>query len=138
MSIAGGYYKAVEEARRCDCDVVQLFTKNNTQWRAKAITAEDARQFGSALTELKIGGPISHASYLINLASPDDALRAKSIDGMAVELARAEQLGIPYVIVHPGAYKTATEEEGLSLVAASIDEIHGRLPKVKAQIALEL
>ena len=138
MSIAGGYYKAVEEARRCGCDVVQLFTKNNTQWRAKPITDDEARQFGSALTELKIGSPISHASYLINLASPDEALRSKSIDGMAVELARAEQLGIPFVIVHPGAHTTATEEEGLALVSASIDEIHCRLPQAKTEISLEL
>jgi len=138
MSIAGGYYKAVEEARRCGCDVVQLFTKNNTQWRAKEITEEEARQFRAALAELKIGHPISHASYLINLGSPNQALRGKSIDGMVVELSRAEQLGIPYVIVHPGAHTTATEEEGIAFVAASIDEIHRRLPRIKAQIALEI
>jgi len=138
MSIAGGYYKAVEEAQRCGCDVVQLFTKNNTQWRAKEITGEEATQFQARLAELKIGHPISHASYLINLGSPDPALRAKSIDGMIVELARAEQLAIPYVIVHPGAHTTATEEEGIAFVAASIDEIHRRLSRIKAQIALEI
>src|SRR5262245_57101540 len=101
MSIAGGYYKAVEEARRCGCDVVQLFTKNNTQWRAKSITEEESTRFRAALAELQIAHPISHASYLINLASPDAALRARSIDGMMVELARAEQLGIGSVVVHP-------------------------------------
>jgi len=138
MSIAGGYYKAVEAARRCGCDVVQLFTKNNTQWRAKEISEEEARQFRAALAELKIGHPISHASYLINLASPDPTLRGKSIDGMVVELSRAEELGIPYVIVHPGAHTTGTLEEGLALVAASINEIHRRLPRIKAQIALEI
>ena len=138
MSIAGGYYKAVEAAANFGMDVVQLFTKNNTQWRAKEITDEEARQFQTKLEELQIEHPISHASYLINLASPDHSLRAKSIDGMVVELARAEQLGIPYVIVHPGAHTTASEEEGLGLVSASIDEIHRRLPRSKAQIALEL
>ncbi len=138
MSIAGGYYKAVEEARRCGCDVVQFFTKNNSQWRAKPITEEEATQFAGALSELKISHPISHASYLINLASPDEALRAKSIDAMVVELARAQQLGIPYVIVHPGAHTTASVEDGIALVASSIDEIHRQLPKAKPLITLEL
>jgi deoxyribonuclease-4 len=138
MSIAGGYYKAVEEARRCGCDVVQLFTKNNSQWRARPITEEEAAQFGAALSEHKITHPISHASYLINLASPDEALRTKSIEGMVVELARAQQLGIPFVIVHPGAHTTACEEEGIALVAASIDEIHRRLPRARPLITLEL
>src|SRR5436190_17689719 len=124
MSIAGGYYKAVEEAHRCGCDVVQLFTKNNNQWRAKPIGDEDAALFGGALAELKIAHPISHASYLINLASPDELLRQKSVEGMIVELERADRLGIPYVILHPGAYTTLSEEEGIALAAASINEIH--------------
>ena len=138
MSIAGGYYKAVEEARRCGCDVVQLFTKNNNQWRAKPISGEEAARFAAALAELKIEHPIAHASYLINLASPDAALRQKSIEGMVVELHRADQLGIPHVVVHPGAHTTASEEEGLALVAASIDEIHRLAPAAKAKVTLEL
>jgi len=138
MSIAGGYYKAVEEARRCGCDVVQLFTKNNNQWRAKPISGEEAARFAAALAELKIGQPIGHASYLINLASPAEALRQKSIDGMVVELELADQLGIPHVVVHPGAHTTASEEEGLTLVVASIDEIHRLAPAAKAKVTLEL
>jgi deoxyribonuclease-4 len=138
MSIAGGYYKAVEEARRCGCDVVQLFTKNNSQWRAKAITEPEVEQFRSALGELKIAHPISHASYLINLASPDLALRQKSVEGMLVELQRAEQLGIPNVVVHPGAYTTTSEAEGIAVVAEAINEIHRQLPKCKVQVVLEI
>jgi deoxyribonuclease-4 len=137
-SIAGGYYKAVDEAHRVGCDVVQIFTKNNNQWRAKAIGEEDATLFAGALLERKIAHPISHASYLINLASPEPLLREKSIEGMVVELARADQLRIPFVVMHPGAYTTASEEEGIALVAASIDEIHHRAPKAAAQITLEL
>jgi deoxyribonuclease IV len=138
MSIAGGYYKAVEEARRCGCDVVQLFTKNNNQWRAKPISEEEAAAFKFALKELKIAHPIAHASYLINLASPDELLREKSIDGMVVELSRADQLGIPYVIVHPGAHTTVRLEDGIAFAAESIDEIHRRLPRAKAQVVLEI
>jgi deoxyribonuclease-4 len=137
-SIAGGYYKAIDEAHRIGADVVQVFTKNASQWRAKPITDEEVALFAKALKEHKIAHPISHASYLINLASPIEALRQKSIEAIIVELQRADQLGLPYVIVHPGASLTLPAEEGLALVAASIDEIHVRAPKVKAQITLEL
>ncbi|HMC12515.1 MAG TPA: deoxyribonuclease IV [Pirellulaceae bacterium] len=138
MSIAGGYYKAALEAHRAGCDVVQLFTKNNNQWRAKPISDEEAGLFAMTLAERKIAHPISHASYLINLASPDELLRQKSIEGMIVELERADRLGIPYVVVHPGAYTTLSEQEGIDLVAASINEIHQRAKAVNSQITLEL
>jgi deoxyribonuclease IV len=138
QSIAGGYYRSVEIAAETGCDVVQLFTKNNNQWRAKPITDEEAQLFQVKLRELRIGHPIAHASYLINLASPDELLREKSIGGMVVELKRADQLGIPYVVMHPGAHTTVSESEGIALVAASINEVHARLPKAKAQIALEI
>ena len=138
MSIAGGYYKAVEEARRCGCDVVQVFTKNNNQWRAKPISQQEADQFAACLLELKIARPLSHSSYLINLASPDPLLWQKSVEGMVVELARAEQLGIPYVVVHPGSHTTASEEEGLANVARGLDAIHAALPTAKAEVLLEI
>ena len=138
MSIAGGYHKAGEAAAAHRMDVVQLFTKNNSQWRAKAITEEEASLFAAALAEHKITHPLSHSSYLINLASPDAALRTKSVEAMIVELQRAEQLAIPYVVVHPGAHTTASLEEGLSLVAKSLDEIHAALPRTRVQILLEI
>lgn len=137
-SIAGGYYKAVEEAHRIGADVVQVFTKNASQWRAKPIGDDEATLFVTALKERKIAHPVSHASYLINLASADELLRQKSIEAMIVELQRADQLGIPHVIVHPGAYTTLSEEAGLALVAKSIDDVLRRMPNVKAQITLEL
>jgi deoxyribonuclease-4 len=137
-SIAGGYYKAVEEAQRVGCDVVQIFTKNNNQWRAKPIGDDEATLFANALAERKIAHPISHSSYLINLASPDEALRQKSIAGMVVELERADRLSIPYVVVHPGAFTTASVEAGIAAVAASIDEIHRQAKTARARVTLEL
>src|SRR6266436_4479865 len=138
MSIAGGYYKAVEHAHTCGCDVVQLFTKNNSQWRAKAIGDEEVGLFVASLAERKIAHPISHASYLINLASPDELLRQKSVEAMIVELQRADLLAIPHVVVHPGAHTTLSADEGMALVAASIDEVQRRAPRAKALITLEL
>jgi deoxyribonuclease-4 len=137
MSMAGGYYKAVEAAKRVGCDCVQLFTKNNNQWAGKPLTAEDATRFQEALANLGIGHPIAHNSYLINLASPDDALWTKSIDAMVVEVQRAELLGIPYIVAHPGAYTTSSEALGLVRIAAGLDEVHAQTAGAGAQILLE-
>jgi deoxyribonuclease-4 len=137
MSIAGGYHKAVETARRCGCDCVQLFTKNNNQWRAKAITERDVAMFQSALAELHVSHPISHDSYLINLAAPDQALWKRSIDAFIVELQRAGQLGIPYVVTHPGAFTTSSEALGLSRVARALDEVHRQTRGITTRCLLE-
>src|SRR5215831_4469694 len=101
QSIAGGYYRAVELAAEIGCDCVQLFTKNNNQWRAKPLVDEEAIKFQEALKRHGVGWPIAHDSYLINLAAPDEALWRKSLEAFAVELLRAEKLGIAYVVMHP-------------------------------------
>jgi len=103
MSIAGGYHKAVEKAHLCGCDCVQFFTKNSNQWRAIHITRQQVRKFRMALEETGVSHPAAHDSYLINLASPVRELWRKSIDSFVVELHRADTLGIPHLIAHPGA-----------------------------------
>ena len=137
MSIAGGYEKAVEAASKCGMDVVQLFTKNNNQWRAKEITDDEVLRFQRALADLRVSHPLSHSSYLINLGSSNDALWEKSIAALAVELQRAEQLGIAYVVVHPGAYVDADEATGLDRIVRGIDRIHADHPRLKSQLLLE-
>ena len=137
MSIAGGYYKAVEAAAEHGCDCVQLFTKNNNQWRAKPITQEDGRRFRQALRRLGIKAPLAHASYLINLATPQDPLWQRSIEAVVEELHRAEVLGIPYVVLHPGSYTTSSPEAGLERIARALDQIHERTAGLKARVALE-
>lgn len=137
MSIAGGYYKAVEAASRAGCDCVQLFTKNNNQWRAKPITEDDVARFASSLRELKIKLPVSHASYLINLASPNDELWRKSIDAMTVEVQRAELLGIFGVVLHPGSFTTSSEEAGLKRIAMGLDEVHKHTRGATTRMLLE-
>ncbi len=137
MSMAGGYYKAVEAAARVGCDCVQLFTKNNNQWRAKPITEDDVAKFRSALAEHGIKHPISHDSYLINLASPDNELWKKSVDAFVVELQRAAQLGIPYVVAHPGAFTTSSEARGLKRIVRGLNEVHKQTKGCTAQCLLE-
>jgi deoxyribonuclease-4 len=136
-SIAGGYYKAVEIARNVGCDCVQIFTKNNNQWRAKELTDEDVARFRAALADLKITHPISHDSYLINLASPDKELWKKSVDAFVIELLRADRLGIPYVVTHPGAFTTSTEAAGIKLVSSALNEVHKQTRGIQAKCLLE-
>ena len=137
MSIAGGYYKAVEAARRVGCDCVQIFTKNNNQWRAKELTDDDVARFRDALKQLKITHPIAHDSYLINLASPDKELWKKSVDAFVIELQRAERLGVPYVVTHPGAYTTSSEAKGLRAIVRALNEVHRQTRGIKSRCLLE-
>ncbi len=137
MSIAGGYYRAVEAASAAGCDCVQLFTKNNNQWRAKPITEGDIERFQAALATHGISHPVSHASYLINLASPEKTLWKKSIDAFVVELQRAASLGIPYVVLHPGSYVTSSESAGIARIISALNEIHAQTRGWDANCLLE-
>jgi deoxyribonuclease IV len=137
QSIAGGYEKAIERAKLRGCDCVQLFTKNNNQWAAKKITAAEAKRFRTAMDASDMSCPIAHDSYLINLASPDESLWRKSVDAFIEELRRAETLGIPNVVTHPGAFTTTDEQTGIENIARAIDEIHSRTRDCTAQCLLE-
>lgn len=137
MSIAGGYYKAVEAAARCQMDVVQLFTKNNNQWHAKPLVDDDVQRFQQALADHGIRHPLAHDSYLINLAAPDPALWKKSVDALRDELLRAERLGISGVVTHPGAYTTSSEQAGIAAVVRALDEIDRQLGRAKVAVLLE-
>ena len=137
QSIAGGYHKAVEAAVARGCQCVQLFTRNTNQWRAKLITPAAAEQFRTAVAQAGLRHTLAHDSYLINLASPERTLWRKSIDAFVQELLRAATLGIPYVVTHPGAYTTSSEDAGLRRIAAALDEVHAQTRGVAARCLLE-
>ena len=136
LSIAGGYHKAVDAAARLEFDCVQIFTKNNNQWRAKPLTEDDEQRFRAALERTGVKHPIAHDSYLINLASPDEELWRKSIDALVVELERADRLGIAHVVAHPGAHVGSGEDVGLERIAAALDIVFERTP-LPTTVALE-
>jgi deoxyribonuclease IV len=136
-SIAGGYFRAVEIAHRVGCNCVQIFTKNNNQWRAKELTDDDVTRFRTALVDLKITHPIAHDSYLINLASPDKELWKKSVDAFVIEVLRADRLGIPYVVTHPGAFTTSTEAAGIKNVSRALNEVHKQTRGIQSKCLLE-
>ncbi|HWE39667.1 MAG TPA: deoxyribonuclease IV [Isosphaeraceae bacterium] len=137
MSIAGGHDRAVFAASKVGGTTVQLFTKNNNQWRARPIDDARVAAFRSALAATGVERPVAHNSYLINLGSPAAELWEKSIAAMVDELERAEALGIVGVVAHPGAHVGSGEEEGLRRIAAGIDEVHRRARGLEAQIWLE-
>jgi deoxyribonuclease-4 len=105
------------------CDCVQLFTKNNNQWRAKTIAPNEVERFRAALADTGVTHPLAHNSYLINLASPNAELWRKSVEAMVQELLRAAALRIPYVVAHPGAYTSGSEAAGLARIVEALDEI---------------
>jgi deoxyribonuclease-4 len=137
MSIAGGHDRSVRAACKIGFQTVQLFTKNNNQWKAPALTEAHRSAFRAALAETGVARPVAHNSYLINLASPDDALWGRSVDAMTVEVERCEALGITDLVTHPGAHVGSGEGAGLRRVAEGLDEVHRRTRGVSVVVDLE-
>jgi deoxyribonuclease-4 len=137
MSIAGGCHNALLHAQAHGCDSVQLFTRNANQWDARPLTAEEIRTFRSLLRKTRLRCPTAHDSYLINLASPDDKLWRRSIEAFLIEVQRAEQLGLRYLVMHPGAAMDSSEDAALARVARALDEVHARSAGAKVKVLLE-
>jgi deoxyribonuclease-4 len=137
MSIAGGVENAVLRGHSVGCEAIAMFTKNNSQWKAKPLTQDDADRFNAALVETGIRPVVAHTSYLINLGSPDAALWKKSIASMEDELARCELLGIPYLVLHPGSHMGKGVDYGLARVAEAFNQIHEKLPNLRVMSLLE-
>ncbi len=117
VSTAGGVHRAPQRGKAIGATAIQIFTKTPNQWREPDITPEIPEAFREALAETRIEVVVSHDSYLINLASPDPALRKKSEDSFIRELQRCRELGVSYVVTHPGNY-IDDREAGLARNAA--------------------
>lgn len=128
VSIAGGIHKAFERGDRLQCLAIQIFLKNSNQWKAKLLTEEDGVLFRDAWKKSPIRAVIAHDSYLINLASPDRELHRKSVDAFVEELRRAIFLGVPYLVLHPGAHMGSGVAAGVSRVAKSLRQALRRVP----------
>jgi len=139
MSVAGGTYKALQRGKEVGCTVVQVFTKNASQWAAKPISEEDAALFKSTCGETGYASAdlVAHDSYLINLATPDDTLWEKSLQAFGHELDRCATLGIPGLVTHAGAHMGSGEERGLERIAAGLDRVLTERPGQNVKVLLE-
>lgn len=120
MSVAGGVARAVDRAVLHRCEAMQIFTKNASQWQARPLDPADVRAFRAGVDAAGIHPVVSHASYLINLATTTPALRAQSIAALVDELDRADTLGLYGVVIHPGTCTAGPVDEALCLVAEAI------------------
>jgi len=136
-SIAGGMHRALERAKSVGCEAAQLFVKPNRSWAVPVLTDEAVSLFRSKAKTLGIWPLVGHTSYLLNLCSPQDDLWHKSIDTLVIELERCEALGVPWLVLHPGAHVGTGEEVGLARMARALGEVHATTAGFQAQILLE-
>jgi deoxyribonuclease-4 len=120
MSVAGGISKAVDRAVVHGCEALQIFTKNANQWRGKPLDPAEIALFRQRIEHTGLRPVVSHASYLINLATTFPLLREQSIAAFIDELDRAEALGLLGVVIHPGTCTAGPDDEALRLIADAI------------------
>lgn len=137
MSIAGGLHLALERGRQLGCGAVQIFLKNQRQWAARPLAADDVRAFHAARRATTIRHVFAHSSYLINLGNPNTALWWQAVDAFTDELERAEALGLSCVVIHPGSHMGAGIEAGIGRVIAALDESLARTAGYRVKVALE-
>jgi deoxyribonuclease-4 len=137
MSVAGGISKAVDRAEAHGCEALQIFSKNGNRWQGKPLDPVDVRRFRARLEETAIRPAVSHASYLINLATTFDRLRQQSIEAFIDELDRADALGLLGVVIHPGTCTSGSEAQALRLIADAISEALAARAKSQALVLLE-
>jgi deoxyribonuclease IV len=138
MSIRGGVSMAIERARSIRCTAMQMFVKNNMQWFARPLAREEIRAFLNHVQRGELLSVFGHANYLINLAATNPLFHTNSIRALAEELVRADQLELPFLVLHPGAHLGAGEEAGLKKIIDSVDEVFRKISKVKTKIGLEI
>ncbi|MBI3892488.1 MAG: deoxyribonuclease IV [Candidatus Wallbacteria bacterium] len=137
MSVAGGLHRAFERGREVGCRAVQIFTKNARGWKSTPLAPPDVKLFRDELEAGMAGATCAHASYLINLGAPGGPVAERSLAGIVDELQRCEVLGIPFLVLHPGAHMGAGEEAGLDRIAANLDGAHAACPGFRVRILLE-
>ncbi|MEJ2744087.1 MAG: deoxyribonuclease IV [bacterium] len=137
MSIAGGVDQAILSGNRLRCEAIQIFVKSNVQWAMRPLDPKERNRFTAALGASGIKLVFAHSSYLINPAAVDRGILKKSIASLREELRRAAELGLPFVVLHPGSHGGAGVREGIKKVATSLDKALAGLPDGSPKILLE-
>jgi deoxyribonuclease IV len=138
MSISGGIHHALDRGLDAGCGVIQVFTQNASQWRGKAISADDALLFREKRAASGLQEVISHDIYLINLGAPPGEIRDKSLAGFREELMRCAGLGITRIVMHPGAHTGDGEETGLRRIIEAFDQLFPAVPEYSGKVLLEI
>jgi deoxyribonuclease-4 len=134
-STAGGVWKALERGASIDCEIVQIFVKNNMQWLGRPHAAGDIELFASKRGEFS--AVFGHTGYLINLAAGPSANRDKSLASLIQEIQFATALDLPFLVLHPGAHLGAGEDAGLQRMSEGLNEVFRATRKSRVRIALE-
>ena len=137
MSVAGGVSKAVDRAVVHGCEALQIFTRNANQWRGKPLDPAEVRLFRERIDQTGITPVVSHASYLINLATTFPLLREQSIAAFVDEIDRAEALGLLGVVIHPGTCTAGPDNDALRLIAEAIRAAFKARPRGRTMVLLE-
>ena len=137
MSIAGGLALALTRGLEVGCSVVQIFLRNQRQWTARPYADSEVREFRAAWKSSGIRVVFAHANYLINLATPAPAEWQRAVDVFQDELDRAEALGLPFVVIHPGSHRGAGVDDGIRRVTRAIDVLHERSRGYAVRVVLE-
>jgi deoxyribonuclease-4 len=137
MSISGGLHRALERGYSIGCEAIQLFTRNSNRWKSKARTPEELDLFRETWERTGIHPVVAHAIYLINLASPDDRVRAQSNEAFGEELDRCQEAGIPYLVLHPGSHVGSGLELGIERIATGIRRAYDDRPNCSVITLLE-
>ena len=137
MSVSGGVSKAIERGESIDCSAIQIFTKNNTRWASPPIKPEEAERFRKLYEKSGICSVFSHDIYLINLASPDEAIFEKSKRAFLEEIERAEMLKLDFLVFHPGVHRDSGKEAGLEKIASTVKDALKQTKNYKVKLLFE-
>jgi len=137
LSVAGGLENAFTAAVAVGCNCLQIFVKNQRQWAAKPLTEDQILAYRNAERETGIGPVIAHGSYLLNLASPQRETRERSIRALVDELTRCESLGLPGLVIHPGAHMGEGIAGGIRRIGAALNRVHRATRGFTVRILLE-
>ena len=128
VSISGGVSKAFARAEELGIDAMQIFTKNASRWQAKPLPAEEIEAFAAAWRQSSVASVVAHDSYLINLAAPEGETRSRSLQAFLDEMQRCSALGIPHLVMHPGAHLGDGEQAGLQRLSTAFRALFADAP----------
>ncbi len=137
LSIAGGIHRALLRGKALKCRAIQIFTTSPNRWRTRPLSAAEIEAFQRTRRLTGINAVLSHASYLVNLASADPLLYSKSIAAVTEEIRRCHHLGITSVLVHPGFHGGRGEKAGLRRVSAAVERVLAATKDLDVRIVLE-